>query len=501
MSTETIPTDTTAAEVEDLVRAAAEAAPAWAALTPADRATALTAVADALDAARDELVPLAREETHLPEARLTGELKRTTFQLRLFAEVVTEGAHLDARIDHADPDWPMGAPRPDLRRVNEPLGPVLVFAASNFPFAFSVAGGDTASALAAGCPVLLKAHPGHPGLSARTGEIVIGALRRAGAPDGTFAVLHGVDAGTAALRHPAVRAAAFTGSQQAGRALFDIAGARPEPIPFYGELGSVNPTFVTPAAAAERAEEIASGFVASFTMGVGQFCTKPGILFVPRGAGFAELLAVAELPAGARMLNDRLRSGYVERLGELRGHPAVRVLAEGEDPVGELPGPTVLATTAQEFRSATAELAAECFGPAALVVEYDDVAELPGLAASLEGQLTATVQGTEDDDVADLVGALAGRAGRVLWNQWPTGVSVTYAQQHGGPYPATTAPTTTSVGTAAISRFLRPVAYQNLPERLLPEALRDGNPLRIPRRVDGKLEVPGKAGAHGKLEG
>ncbi|PFG39570.1 NADP-dependent aldehyde dehydrogenase [Georgenia soli] len=491
MSTDTIaPADTTAAEVDGLVRAAAAAAPAWAASTPADRAAALTAVADALDAARDELVPLAEAETHLPEARLTGELRRTTFQLRLFAEVVTEGAYLDARIDHADPEWPMGAARPDLRRVNEPLGPVLVFAASNFPFAFSVAGGDTASALAAGCPVLLKAHPGHPVLSRRTGKIVVDALRAAGAPDGTFAVLHGVDAGTTALRHPLVKAAAFTGSQHAGRALFDIASSRPEPIPFYGELGSVNPTFVTPAAAAERAEEIASGFVASFTMGVGQFCTKPGILFVPSGSGLPERLAAAELPAGSRMLNDRLRAGYVERLDELRGHPAVRVLAEGADPAGERPGPTVLGTTAEDFRSATAELAAECFGPAALVVEYDDVAELPGLAASLEGQLTATVQGTEDDDVAELVTTLAGRAGRVLWNQWPTGVSVTYAQQHGGPYPATTAPATTSVGTAAISRFLRPVAYQNLPQQLLPAALRDDNPLGIPRRVDGKVEGP-----------
>ena len=488
MSTETAPADTTQTEVDQLVRAAAAAAPAWAALAPAARAAALTAVADALDAARDELVALAQRETHLPEGRLTGELRRTTFQLRLFAEVVTEGAHLDARNDHADADWPMGAARPDLRRVNEPLGPVLVFAASNFPFAFSVAGGDTASALAAGCPVLLKAHPGHPALSRLTGEVVVEALRSAGAPDGTFAVLFGVEAGTAALRHPAVKAAAFTGSQHAGRALFDIAAARPEPIPFYGELGSVNPTFVTPAAARERAEEIAGGFVSSFTLGVGQFCTKPGILFVPGGSGLAERLAAAELPAGAQMLNERLHSGYVERLGELRSHPAVRVLAEGDDPLGDRPGPTVLATTARDFRAATAELAAECFGPTALVVEYDDAAELPGLAAALEGQLTATVQGTEGDDVADLVAALAGRAGRVLWNEWPTGVSVTHAQQHGGPYPATTAPSTTSVGTAAITRFLRPVAYQNMPEQFLPEALREDNPLGIPRRVDGVLE-------------
>ncbi|MPV39132.1 aldehyde dehydrogenase (NADP(+)) [Georgenia subflava] len=480
--------ETTQADVDRIVGTAAAAAPAWGALTPAARAEALGAVADALDAAGPELVGLAAEETHLPEARLKGELFRTTFQLRLFGEVLTEGSYLDARIDHADADWPMGA-RPDLRRVNEPLGPVVVFAASNFPFAFSVAGGDTASALAAGCPVILKAHPGHPRLSARTGEIVVEALRGAGAPDGVFAVVFGQDAGTAALEHPAVRAGAFTGSIGGGRALFDIASARPEPIPFYGEMGSVNPTFVTPAAAAARPDEIVTGFVGSFTMGVGQFCTKPGLLFVPAAAGLADRLAAASLPAAAPMLNDRLHGGYVERLAELRDHAAVRVLAEGADPAGSPTSPTVLATTAEQFRGAVDELAAECFGPTALVIEYDDAAELPALAELLEGQLTATVQGSEDDDVADLVDALAGKAGRVLWNGWPTGVSVTHAQQHGGPYPATTAPGTTSVGTAAISRFLRPVAYQDMPERFLPAALRENNPLGVPRRVDGVLEV------------
>ncbi|UNX55098.1 aldehyde dehydrogenase (NADP(+)) [Georgenia sp. TF02-10] len=488
MTTTTETTETSPADVDRLVTAAAQATPAWGRLAPADRAAALGAVADALDAAAEELVPLAAGETHLPTARLTGELVRTTFQLRLFAEVLTEGSYLDARIDHADPDWGMG-PRPDLRRVNQPLGPVVVFAASNFPFAFSVAGGDTASALAAGCPVILKAHPGHPRLSARTGEVVTVALQAAGAPAGTFAVIFGQDAGTAALQHPAVKAGSFTGSIRGGRALFDLAAARPEPIPFYGELSSVNPTFVTPAAAAARPEEIVTGFVGSVTMGVGQFCTKPGLLFVPRDAGLADRLAAAALPPAAPMLSDHLHAGYVEALDRLRGHDGVRVLAAGEDPTGSPTSPTVLATTAARFRGDVEELAAERFGPSALVVEYDDAAELPGLAALLEGQLTATVHGEDGDDVTALLEVLVARAGRVLWNGWPTGVSVTYAQQHGGPYPATTAPTTTSVGTAAIARFLRPVAFQDVPARFLPAALAEDNPLGIPRRVDGKLQV------------
>lgn len=480
--------ETTKADVDDVVTAAADAAAAWGAVSQAGRAAALGAVADALDAAAGELITLAGEETNLPEPRLIGELRRTTFQLRLFGEILTEGSYLDVRIDHADSDWGMG-PRPDLRRVKEPIGPVVVFAASNFPFAFSVAGGDTASALAAGCPVVLKAHPGHPRLSGRTGEIVTGALLGAGAPNGTLAVIFGQDAGTAALRHPAIKAGAFTGSLTAGRALFDLASSRPEPIPFYGELGSVNPTFVTPAAAADRAADIVTEFVASFTMSTGQLCTKPGLLFVPREADMIDRLAAVTLPEATPMLNNRLHGGYVKSLQRVRGHEAVRVVAEGESSVGSLTSPTILATTAGQFRDAVAELAEECFGPTALVIEYEDEADLPALAGLLEGQLTATVHGNEDDDVAELIGVLAGKAGRVLWNGWPTGVSVTYAQQHGGPYPATTALTTTSVGTAAIDRFLRPVAYQDMPERFLPPALHDDNPLGIPRRVNGQLEA------------
>ncbi|WP_138414384.1 aldehyde dehydrogenase (NADP(+)) [Sinomonas gamaensis] len=473
-------------ELEAVLSAAHSAAGPLAALRPGERARLLEAVADAVDAAADDLVPVAQTETHLAEGRLRGELQRTTFQLRLFAEVLRDGGYLDARIDHADPEWPMGAPRPDLRRVRIPLGPVVVFAASNFPFAFSVAGGDTASALAAGCPVLLKAHSGHLRLSKLTADVVSSALAEAGAPQGTFALLVGTAAGSAALKDPRVKAGSFTGSIPGGRALFDIASSRPEPIPFYGELGSNNPVFVTEAAAAARGGEIAKGFVSSFTLGAGQFCTKPGTLFVPAGSGLVGALRQAALPDAAPLLNDRIQNGYVEVLGALERNPRLSVLAQGSAPLADPPTPTLLLTTAADMLAEPHALQTECFGPTAVVVEYDGESQLVPLAESFEGQLTATIQGTDTCDVAALVEVLSRKAGRVLWNQWPTGVSVTYAQQHGGPYPATTAVGSTSVGTAAIERFLRPVAYQGFPQHLLPEALRDDNPLGVSRLVDGR---------------
>ena len=430
-------------------------------------------------------MPLAQEETHLPLPRLTGELKRTTFQLRLFADEVESGAFLQATIDHADPGWGMG-PRPDLRRMLVPIGPVAVWAASNFPFAFSVAGGDTASALAAGCPVVLVAHPGHPRLSERTAAILSAALAGAGAPDGTFALVEGQETGRALIQDPRVAAGAFTGSLRGGRALFDLASSRETPIPFYGELGSVNPAFVTPGAAAARAEEIAQGFAGSMSLGVGQFCTKPGLLFVPADSPIPSLVAERlQAVAGAPMLNDRIRSGYGEALGALASHEVVSVLAGTTEPDGD-PAPTLLRTSAAEVVADPRPLTAEVFGPAALLVEYTDDEELLAAARVFEGQLTATVQGEPDDAVVPaLLDVLSERSGRVLFNGWPTGVSVTYAQQHGGPYPATTAVGTTSVGTAAMERFLRPVAYQDVPEALLPEPLQDANPWSVPQRVDG----------------
>lgn len=473
-------------DLDGVLDRAAAAAAVLRLRTPAEGAAQLRAAADALDAAGTRLVPIAREETHLPEARLTGELTRTTFQLRLFADEVASGVHLGLTIDHADADWGMG-PRPDLRRMLVPLGPVAVWAASNFPFAFSVAGGDTASALAAGCPVVLVAHPGHPRLSAATAEVLAAALDGAGAPEGTFAVVEGQEAGRALIQDPRITAGAFTGSFGGGRALFDLASARATPIPFFGEMGSVNPAFVTPGAVAARADAVAEGFAGSMTLGVGQFCTKPGLLFAPAGSPVPTLVAerlggVAEAP----MLNDRIREGYGAALARLAGYDAVEVAAGSAEPVAD-PPPTLLRTTAAEVLADPGPLTAEVFGPAALLVEYADEAELLAAARVLDGQLTATVQGEPDEEVVPaLVDVLAERAGRVLFNGWPTGVSVSYAQQHGGPYPATTAPATTSVGTAAMDRFLRPVAYQDVPDPLLPPALQESNPWRLPRRVDGR---------------
>lgn len=482
--------DTPAHEFDQILERAASTADRWAALPRDVRARALEQVAEDLDAHADELVRLAQEETHLAEPRLRGELKRTTFQLRLFADVVAQGEYLDARIDYADADWPMGAPRPDLRRMLEPLGPVVVFAASNFPFAFSVAGGDTAAALAAGCPVILKAHPGHPLLSKQTGEIVAAALEAAGAPVGVFAVIFGTDAGRVALTDPRVKAGSFTGSIAVGRALFDLAVSRPEPIPFYGELGSTNPVFVTEAASDARADEIAAEFVASMTLSAGQFCTKPGVLLVPEGSSIPDAIRAQVALSAAPLLNERIQKGYTGVLGDLLDHPKVRVLVRGDLALADPPTPTVLTAEIEDVIESQHELLQECFGPAAIIVTYRDADQLLRLASQLEGQLTATIIGEGDETfVPDLMTLLARRAGRLLWNQWPTGVSVTYAQQHGGPYPATTASGTTSVGTAAITRFLRPVAYQGFPEHLLPDEISEAAEGTLVRRVDGRLRA------------
>jgi NADP-dependent aldehyde dehydrogenase len=481
--------DTPPDELDRLIGGAAEAARALVGSRPSDRAAWLERVADRLDGAADDLVPLAAQETHLGVDRLQGELKRTTFQLRLFAEVLRDGSFLQATIDHADPAWPMG-PRPDLRRMLRPIGPVAVYAASNFPFAFSVAGGDTASALAAGCPVLLKANPSHPELSGATGKHVSDALAEAGAPEGIFAVVLGFETGIALVRDPRIRAASFTGSLRGGRALFDLAVSRPEPIPFYGELGSVNPAFVTPDAAAEQADDVAAGFVGSMSLGNGQFCTKPGLLFVPVGSGLEDRVAgLAGARPAAPMLSEHIRSGYSEALARLAERPGVRVIAGNPNPQGD-PAPTVLATTVSDLLADSEAMTQECFGPAALVVSYGSEDELLAAARVFDGQLTATIHSSGQEQVTSaLLDVLTERVGRVVWNGWPTGVSVSYAQHHGGPYPATTSVQTTSVGTAAIERFLRPVTYQDAPD-VVPPALQEDNPWRLPRRVDGVLHVP-----------
>jgi NADP-dependent aldehyde dehydrogenase len=469
-------------ELTTMLDAAAAAAPATAAATPGERAHWLDAVADALDVAAEELVPLAERETAIPAGRLTGEVARTTGQLRLFAEVCREGSFLEAIIDHADPGA-TPAPRPEVRRMLVPLGPVAVFAASNFPFAFSVAGGDTASALAAGCPVVVKAHPGHPALSEATADVVGRALRAAGAPEGAFGPVHGMEAGRWLVTDPRVRAVGFTGSLAGGRALFDLASSRPDPVPFYGELGSLNPVFVTHAAARGRAEEIAKGFVGSYTVGVGQFCTKPGLLFVPSGSPIASLAAdrSAEVQLGP-MLGERVEEGFHAVVARLRAVPGVHVLTP--DSYGDERRPLLLTTDVPTLLKHAADLLEEAFGPASLVVEYADADELRAAVNALPGSLTASVFAEGDEpELTDLLPLIQDKAGRLVWNGWPTGVAVTWGMHHGGPYPATTAPLHTSVGATAVRRWLRPVAFQNWPLALLPAALSDGTAL--PVRVNG----------------
>jgi NADP-dependent aldehyde dehydrogenase len=489
--------NSTAAELDASVEAAHAAFEKGRAAGPGTRAAWLEAVAAGLEDDAAALVDLAVAETRLAESRLQGELKRTVFQLRIFADEIRRGEHFDATIDHDDAAWGMG-PRPDLRRYNVPLGVVGVFGASNFPFAFSVMGGDSASALAAGCAVVHKAHDGHRELAVRTAETVTAALEAAGAPSGLFSLVTGRQAAEALVDHPLVKAIGFTGSTAGGRALFDRAAARPEPIPFFGELGGINAVFVTGNAWAARRDEIVTGYAGSFTLGMGQFCTKPGVLFVPAGQTDEvrdSLRNALRDFAPAQLLSERLHQGYRQAVGALRDTAGVQVLLDGD--FAEAPAPTVLLTTSESVRRDPGILRQEMFGPASLVVQYSDESELAALAGLLEGQLTTTLQAEAGDDIAELAGRLADISGRLLWNGWPTGVTVSYAQHHGGPYPATTSGTT-SVGTAAIRRFLRPVAYQSFPQPRLPEPLQDANPWNVPQRVDGVWQRP-SARAEGLL--
>jgi len=465
--------ETSGAEVDAAVAAAAGALPAWAGRGDEDRARALEAVAGALDARAADLVPLADEETALGETRLTGEVARTTGQLRLFAGVLRDGSYHDAAAS------PAAGEIAEIRRISHPVGPVAVFAASNFPFAFSVAGGDTASALAAGCPVIVKAHEGHPRTSVLTAQIVTGTLAAAGAPAGAFGLVHGFDAGLRLLTHPAIGAAGFTGSTRGGLELARICAERAVPIPFYGELGAVNPVVVLPGAAAGDATGIASGYAGSLTLGAGQFCTNPGLLFVPDGdpalpAAIADAISAAR---GAPMLSERIYKAYEAALAEIEAHPAVTAVAagaSGDGPWGATP--RLFGTTLKEFAADLAVLARERFGPAGLMISFPSVDELLPVLAALEGNLVGSVHGDGGvpSDVAAarrVVAVFERTVGRIVWNGWPTGVAVNAAQHHGGPYPATTAPLFTSVGSAAIRRWLVPVAYQNMPAGLLPPGL------------------------------
>lgn len=483
----TTTTTTTTDELEALMTSATAAAPIWRATDAATRASWLRAAADALDANIDELVAIADEETRLGETRLRGEVGRTTGQLRLFASVVEEGSYLELTVD--DPDPSATAPRPELRRMLTGVGPVAVFSASNFPFAFSVAGGDTASALAAGNPVIVKAHSGHPRLSERTAAIVAAALVEAGAPEGSLALVEGREAGGALVQHPSIQAAGFTGSLGGGRALFDLASGRPDPIPFYGELGSVNPVVITPAAVAARGQALAQGLVGSFTLGVGQFCTKPGVVFVPEGAGFEDLVAgFAAGAAGGPLLTDRITAAFPSGIEHLEADPSVSVVAHGLPAEPGSAQPVVLSTDAAAVAARPSTLLEECFGPVTLLVRYSSDEDLRAALEAVPGSLTATLHSEAGDDVAAVLEVLTRKAGRVLFAGWPTGVAVTWSQHHGGPWPATTS-LHTSVGATAIRRFLRPVVFQDAPEALLPEVLRDSALARLPHRRNGVLHT------------
>ncbi|MYN06233.1 aldehyde dehydrogenase (NADP(+)) [Pseudoduganella aquatica] len=461
------------------------------ATSDAERATFLEAIGAQIMALGDALIERAMAETGLARARLEGERARTVNQLKLFAATLREGSWRDARIDTALPE--RTPPRPDLRMRLIPVGPVAVFAASNFPLAFSVAGGDTASALAAGCPVLLKAHFAHPGTSELVARAVVKAVEECGLPAGVFSLLTGTGnaLGQTLVAHPAIQAVGFTGSRFGGMALMAVAAQRPQPIPVYAEMSSINPVYLLPQALAARAEGIAQDFAASLVMGVGQFCTNPGLVFGIDGPNldrFAQAATAALQPtAAAPMLTAGIAGNYQRGVDKLASQGGVATLAKGEQLAGK-GAPAFFKASAASFLGDHA-LHDEVFGPASLLVACKDVAEMRAITEKLEGQLTATLQLDEGDyaDAQALLPVLERKVGRILANGWPTGVEVATAMVHGGPFPATADGRSTSVGTAAINRFLRPVCYQNLAQALLPVELREGNPLDIWRRRDGVL--------------
>lgn len=483
--------DATTEEIDEALQAAVQAQAGMKALSRAARAEFLERIAEEIEALGDELLHRGSAETALPLPRLTMERGRTVGQLRMFASVLREGSYLDVSIDHAEPERePL--PKPDLRRMQIPIGPVVVFGASNFPLAYSVAGGDTASALAAGCPVIVKAHPHHPGTSELVGHAILAAIEALGLPP-CFSLLHGVshEVGQKLVEHPDVAAIGFTGSFAGGKAIFDAAVARPVPIPVHAEMGSTNPVFFLPGALAENGVSLATGLAQSVALGVGQFCTNPGIVVLlddPAGECFIETLTaeMAAAPQGT-MLHAGIAAAWRAGLARLEAIVGVELRGEPADDGACSARPTLLMTDAATFLERP-ELREELFGPGTLVVRCATREQVMAVANSFDGQLTACVHGTESDlqDFGGLIPLLEERAGRLLLGGFPTGVEVCSAMLHGGPFPATTDVRSSSVGPSAISRWLRPISYQNFPERLLPVELRDSNPEGILRIVDGQ---------------
>lgn len=480
-------------QLDQATAAAKDAFASYRATTPEERAAFLDEIAEQIEARREDILARATQETGLPEARLTGETSRTSNQLRLFAKVLRHGNDNSVRIDPAQPDR-TPAPRVDIRQRRVPLGPVAVFGASNFPLAFSTAGGDTASALAAGCPVVFKAHNAHPGTSEIVAQAIQAAIDKQGLHPGVFNLVFGPGAkiGQRLVSDPSITAVGFTGSRTGGMAIFHTANERPKPIPVYAEMSAVNPVFVLPGAL-DDAAGLAEGFFGSVTGSAGQLCTKPGLLFLPAGdAGDKFVAALAEHfnnSHGQTMLTKNIANAWLEATSKLRSQDGVRVAGEGAAGEGEnAPAPVIFDTDLATFESNDV-LEAELFGPASLVIRYNTVDELIRVIDGLEGQLTATFQAAESDfaEVEKLLPHVEEIAGRILFGGWPTGVEVGHAMVHGGPFPATTNGSATSVGTLAIERFQRPVAYQSFPESLRPAPVRDANPWDVPQVFDGQF--------------
>jgi len=485
----------TQAEVDLAARLAHEAFAIYSRVKPSDRGAFLRRIAAQIEVQAEPIIERAHLETALPKARLQSETGRTCNQLRLFATVVEEGSWVGARIDRADPQR-KPIPKPDVRSMLHPLGPVVVFGASNFPLAFSVAGGDTASALAAGNPVIVKAHPAHPGTSELVGRVIRACVREQGLPEGTFSLLFdaGTAVGQALVEHPLVKAGGFTGSTTAGRALMDVAAKRPEPIPFYAEMGSTNPVFLLPGALAARGKDIAAQLHGSFTLGSGQFCTKPGLIFAPEAAAseafrseFRERVAQSQ---PLTLLTAGIRKSYSAAMQQRSNRKDVRPVAHGNraNSVGAFAAEVAVFETDVPTLLAQRDLELEIFGPSSLLITFSSKKQILQAAQNLSGHLTATIHGTEEDlrDFAELAEILKHKVGRIVFNGYPTGVEVCHAMVHGGPYPASTDGRSTSVGTQAIFRFARPVCYQDFPNAALPEQLSNENPQRIWRLVDGE---------------
>ncbi|MDK9780677.1 aldehyde dehydrogenase (NADP(+)) [Vibrio sp. B172a] len=479
----------TEVEVNQAATTAAKVARDFRRLSNSKRASLLRTIASELEARSDDIIARAHLETALPEARLTGEIARTANQLRLFADVVDSGSYHQVILDTPEPArTPL--PKPDIRRQQIALGPVAVFGASNFPLAFSAAGGDTASALAAGCPVIVKGHTAHPGTSQIVAECIEQALKQEQLPQAIFTLLQGNQRalGQALVSHPEIKAVGFTGSVGGGRALFNLAQQRPEPIPFYGELGAINPTFIFPSAMRAKAD-LAEQFVASMTMGCGQFCTKPGVVFAlntPETQAFIETAqALIRQQSPSTLLTPGIRDSYQSQVVSRGSDDGIDItFSQAESP--SVASALFVTSSENWFKHPAWE--EEIFGPQSLIVVCEDVADMLSLSETLAGSLTATIHATEEDypQVSQLIPRLEEIAGRLVFNGWPTGVEVGYAMVHGGPYPASTHSASTSVGAEAIYRWLRPVAYQALPESLLPDSLKAENPLEIARAVDGK---------------